>query len=565
MNIPLKSLVSVWTQMAIHFNTSTKSIQTLQNRASIRFLTIDMPSLGKALDQALETGSFVLPPFFKRKDKGTQLPAFLYEFFSELFYSDGTIRDFDPALLSSLRQLLYVFYKLEQPFETHQIDESFKGFIDRDSIVKTDYTESQITALKAIIEGENLTPYDPTDIVPVYSGGKTSDSYGHFERRSTFRINNALAPLVPLMFHNRMHASIAYPGRLSPAKLTCVPKDSRGPRIICMEPHENMYIQKGIQNLWYDHIEDKHLCDAAGFVNFTDQTVNQRLAYLASIDRSLATIDLKDASDMVSLELVKRVFSGTFLELLLRCRSTHYKADGTVYEFKKFAPMGSALCFPVEAVIFYSIVRTVSPYAYVYGDDIIVPTEFAHQVIDVLTQYGMIVNKSKTLINGYFRESCGSEYYRGHDISYVKFRSDSLVSLSMFTHLVNARHGPELAEALTSVLEQYQMLPRSTCSEQSLLTYYHRQTTPNDVFFKRRYNSHLHRYEYKSLSVRNENGLRDSSIIAYVEWLQRNCGLRPNDRYAIQNSFNDVLNPRGTPSVFHRVGHKLTYKWDTLV
>jgi len=58
----------------------------------------------------------------------------------------------------------------------------------------------------------------------------------------------------------------------------------------------------------------------------------------------------------------------------------------------------------------------------IYGDDIIVPTEYVHAVIGNLEAFGLLVNRDKSFWTGKFRESCGKEYYDGFDVSVVKAR-----------------------------------------------------------------------------------------------------------------------------------------------
>jgi len=96
--------------------------------------------------------------------------------------------------------------------------------------------------------------------------------------------------------------------------------------------------------------------------------------------------------------------------------------------------MGSALCFPVEAMYFYTIcvlaslkyrnlpctarnVYRVSRGIYVYGDDIIVPTDQADTVLDYLRKYNCKVNNAKTFVTGKFRESCGVDAYDGYEVT----------------------------------------------------------------------------------------------------------------------------------------------------
>jgi hypothetical protein len=96
-----------------------------------------------------------------------------------------------------------------------------------------------------------------------------------------------------------------------------------------------------------------------------------------------------------------------------------------VIALKKFAPMGSALCFPIETMIFAAICEYVTrghcvrgDYS-VYGDDIIVPTQCAGQLMRLLTTLGFYVNTEKSFYQqeNWFRESCGSEFCDGFDVT----------------------------------------------------------------------------------------------------------------------------------------------------
>jgi hypothetical protein len=109
-----------------------------------------------------------------------------------------------------------------------------------------------------------------------------------------------------------------------------------------------------------------------------------------------------------------------------------------VIPLQKFASMGSALTFPLEAIIFTILSvagieqaehrrilpRQLPGVISVYGDDIIVPTGAVDHVIDWLEHFGAKVNRRKSFWNGKFRESCGAEYYDGTDVSVVRMRSE---------------------------------------------------------------------------------------------------------------------------------------------
>jgi hypothetical protein len=204
-----------------------------------------------------------------------------------------------------------------------------------------------------------------------------------------------------------------------------VPKSYKTFRTISMEPPTLQYFQQGIWNLI------DNLVASNGYlrnrIGFHDQTRNQRLAKQGSIDRNYATIDLSAASDLVSYELVKQLFKGTWLpRYFLATRSTHTKLpDGQLIELKKFAPMGSALCFPVETLVFASVCEFVTrecrmsgDYS-VFGDDIIVPTQCVEKVMQILETLGFHVNRDKSFYRDtcWFRESCGHEYCDGYDVS----------------------------------------------------------------------------------------------------------------------------------------------------
>jgi hypothetical protein len=110
-----------------------------------------------------------------------------------------------------------------------------------------------------------------------------------------------------------------------------------------------------------------------------------------------------------------------------------------VIPLAKYASMGSALTFPLEAMVFLTMVfcgiekelmrplRRRDLYGFVgrvrvFGDDIIVPKEYVDSVIETLETFGLKVNSNKSFWNGKFRESCGKEYYNGVDVSIVRVR-----------------------------------------------------------------------------------------------------------------------------------------------
>jgi hypothetical protein len=200
------------------------------------------------------------------------------------------------------------------------------------------------------------------------------------------------------------------------------------------------YAQQSLMEVIVDRLEQSDLLQ--GSIGFTKQEPNQVYARIGSEDGSLATIDLSEASDRVSNLLVLRMLR-PFPHLsgaVQACRSTRANVPGFGnISLSKFASMGSALCFPMEAMVFLTIIciayeeklnrplvkkdlMSFLKKVRVYGDDLIVPVDLVRHVVDVLTRYGLKVNSRKSFWTGRFRESCGKDYYGGSDVSVTYLR-----------------------------------------------------------------------------------------------------------------------------------------------
>jgi hypothetical protein len=224
----------------------------------------------------------------------------------------------------------------------------------------------------------------------------------------------------------------------SPAKLIAVPKTQKGPRLIASEPVSHQWIQQLIKDFLYHRIEHSWIGKS---IHLRDQTYNQRAAMQASIDQSSWTIDLSEASDRVSCYVVERAFrcNVDLLASFHACRTRYISNDidlesPRLHRLRKFSTMGSALTFPVQSLLFLGIVVgclisqrnmqltqknviELSKEVLVFGDDLIVPKDVGYLVLGALRYLGFKVNHSKTFGNGNFRESCGGEYFCGHDVT----------------------------------------------------------------------------------------------------------------------------------------------------
>lgn len=407
------------------------------------FFSKTLPSLGSAIDSALRTGQFTCPTGFRRY-KRTALPSFLRGLLTQIFDDAGLIlSDYSAAAISECRQLLYSFYKTKRAFKQEEIRLAIEKFRFNDEAGHIQFPVDELTT--RVLDRANefirrlFNGFDPKDIVPSHGPGIVSSGEQPHEKMifsTKYKEIHNEYPYYRYFYVNPAHVlSGADHYRARPVqasgvnKVLFVPKDSRGPRTIACEPLEYQWLQQGLRKELYSWIERHPL--TRGFVNFSDQSINQEQARLASLGNGYVTVDMKDASDRVSAALVSRLFEGTsLLKPLMALRtSTSLLPDGSTMELKKYAAMGSALCFPVEAICFWSIARAlqhenrVTSRIYVYGDDIIVTSALYELLRTWYPKFGLSINENKTSSTGFFRESCGSEYYQGHNITYIKARN----------------------------------------------------------------------------------------------------------------------------------------------
>jgi hypothetical protein len=196
-----------------------------------------------------------------------------------------------------------------------------------------------------------------------------------------------------------------------------VPKDSKTDRNILVEPRMNAFLQKGVGTFIRKRLRSVS-------VDLNDQSINQSLA-LRAYDELLATVDLKAASDSVSVELVRDLLPREWFEYMDRIRSRFFCFEdrNSWTKLEKFSSMGNGFTFELESLIFWAIGDAVRdmyddclPFS-VYGDDIIVSQKLAPIVVDVLGSVGFQVNDDKSFLSGDFFESCGKHYFKGNDVT----------------------------------------------------------------------------------------------------------------------------------------------------
>jgi hypothetical protein len=441
----------------------TKTTSVVEERCrneGTSFLTKTLPKLGKLLDRALVTG--ILPDVSCLRLKtqpGTGLPVFMGEFFSRVFDVSGGLLP-SPCVESVriLRQVLYLLYKYELPYtaeQEHEVVKQFEKTEDDLTTVEFDLKELEweldrqdpttsrggfasmleIAREARISLNRLFSRFDPLDIIPCHGPGVVATKQSLWDKYNWTNVSERITQMYPLDAY--FHASLGHfcddyrqlisiDNKCLPARVILVPKDSRGPRLISCEPVDFQWIQGGLRQAVVDHVEAHPL--TRGSVLFTNQEPNRQAALAGSIDGELVTLDLKEASDRVSLALVRLLFPEHLYRYLECCRSqSTVLPSGTELRLRKFAPMGSSLCFPVMALTIWALLRAAIPdkgsTILVYGDDVVVPRAKARDAIEVLEAFGLLVNADKSCTTGLFRESCGLDAYRGVEVTPVRLRT----------------------------------------------------------------------------------------------------------------------------------------------
>jgi len=353
------------------------------------------------------------------------------------------------------------------------------------------------------------------------------------------------------------------------ARLMFVPKDLKTSRSICMEPNVIQYYQQGIMRVMLELIDK---CQFSSFIKLENQGRNKDLARIGSVSTLVDTIDLSSASDCLSYRLVKEVFPPSW-QIPMRVARSHscILPDGSIFPLSKFAPMGSALCFPTQCILFAGVVTYAAcQYRYsrtpytgtildfikdnllytlaefdqivryngrdghfqpcaVYGDDICVDSQLTSYVNAILLRLGFIVNEDKSFTGSQsFRESCGGFYLNGDEVSPLYFRAD-------FTHGLTAECIASLISlANQAFLRGYMNLYRTICREvqRHLNVQYVEPLSADFGFYSdhcsnwhmpRRYNSEYQRVEMRGYSIKYDYYISDDSNITdfynYTQWM----------------------------------------------
>jgi len=442
----------------ISTNRDFETITVRVKHEGFSFLAITLPNFCKDFERSLDIG-YVDHDMFLSFKKHAALPRFLGGLLDLVFDRDsGLLLDVPcHTAIFFVRQITLAYKKTLRSCTSARNKGAIDEYVQCEKEVKACEEEisnsgsiqlDSFDRASSLLWGSSLSRVDrdvySTRIIPRHGPGSTSEriiSNNKYKLRSwhsrleeyfpsdIFAIpNHGFCDELESLNYLEPEAEI-YP------RVILVPKTLKTPRIIAIEPVCMQYTQQSLLEVLVYNLERDRLLN--GCIGFSDQTPNQELARLSSKDGSLATIDLSEASDRVPNWLVLRMMQ-RFPHLsgaLQASRSTHANVPGYgILPLSKFASMGSATCFPVEAMVFLNIIvsawmrqlnepvtkrglKSLLGRVRVYGDDIVVPVDLVQSVVSELSYFNMKVNRGKSFWTGKFRESCGKDYYDGSDVS----------------------------------------------------------------------------------------------------------------------------------------------------
>lgn len=478
MKSPMFILERILADASIQCRTSTTlDFNTVQRRVEhegISFLTIALPAFCRDFEEALDLGQISSHHFFGFSRRRTLraysghnrqsgvIPQFLGGILELVFDEFGYLLDNpDITAIFFIRQICLMNKKILLETTEERKADAFKKYVECENEVSEFSVNIQQRDLNHFADVSHLLwdhilcdvdrkVYE-ADIIPKHGPGATAERISGNRKYAIRKWHSRLEEFFPSaeflipnagFFRELDSVDFVEPEAESPSRIISVPKTLKTPRIIAIEPVCMQYTQQSLLEVLVQHLEGSTTLN--GSVGFTDQSPNRDMAREGSLSDpldpdGLCTIDLSEASDRVSNLLVKTMLQA-FPHLsgaVQACRTVSADVPGFgVIPLSKFASMGSATTFPIEAMVFLTIVisayvrsqgrsttqkrlKDILSRVRVYGDDIIVPRHIVLDVKRELETYGLKVNAAKSFWTGKFRESCGKDFYDGNDVTVV--------------------------------------------------------------------------------------------------------------------------------------------------
>jgi hypothetical protein len=364
----------------------------------------------------------------------------------------------------------------------------------------------------------------------------------------------------------------------SASRLICVPKTAKGPRLIAAEPTSHQWCQQLLLSFLFDQCRKSF---GTNFIDFKDQSKSGNMVLEASLNRHLATVDLSDASDRLTCWTVERIMrtNPPLLEALHAARTRHIRDEvsyvPSFLSLRKFASQGTATTFPVMSLVMLCIalgstlcntnhitwdkIWKLRTKVRVFGDDIILPSHGYEHIVRAMDLLQLKVNVAKSYRGGHFRESCGTDGFRGYDITPVKPRTLSAGSPASCQAVVDTSnnlfnkglfYASYAAESLlpTTVKRRLRIVGRNEAGFSGLTSF----CGSDERHLEKRWNNRLHRTEVRVWTIRDQtvrlerggfDALLDFFARAQSPFNPRIVGEYVNRRRTISRSIWEPQNP----------------------
>jgi len=458
-----------------------KDIDCARRRMSTEgtsFYSKELAMIGNSFTRSLDGISQFQPvglARYRNKTVRSVLPAFARSLFLQTHTDDGYLRkEATPGMVQHIRSVLYLTYKMREEFDCENLADFAADFTGRDRHLsqvpfsieaKTSFQDDinwsgidrrwrAVIMIARHLVSRVLSNADPSDILPSHGPGAVSGGEKPWEKPYHRKMAEPMGDVYDISYYvSGSHALADMIGEWKQglvhedvARVLFVPKDSRGPRVITCEPVAKQWIQQGLMRSLRKAISEHYLTKDT--VVLDDQSVNGVLACLSSVLGSYATLDLKDASDCITCELVRALFPKHWYDALMAARSPMYRIQGSeeICKLVKFAGMGNATTFPTETLCFWALSqalllkRTDTHYGgfrpidrrvynrleiekvYAYGDDLVVPSTLVDELQELFSYVGLVVNTKKSFSTGRFREACGYDAFDGQNVAPVRLK-----------------------------------------------------------------------------------------------------------------------------------------------
>lgn len=447
---------------------------------SEEWVLTEAPKLDKAILALLELGHYLIPArqsdsvdrealgiamfwqFFGTCDLSpnrVEMTYWLRELIEEFILSKSDVSEVATQYVLRLtrrvrvaHQSLVFCYKAEYEPTKEQLERSYKTFEENDKAVGlfdvrhndriensalARVTRSLVARVIYRANWQEVSPrHGPGAVWPSVSPGEKSCFLTYYPTIDEVYPYTDWHWCLPLMWEALPSSQAVVTKEDIVCRIQAVPKDSRGPRLICVHPKEAVWTQQGTRHVLEHAITNSPL--TRGKINFDDQSVNGLLALEASRTQDFTTLDLKDASDRLSAKVVRSLFGDHAYRYLACSRASKVQIGDRLIQLHKYAPMGNALTFPVQSLCFWAMVRTGIALThgvncddvYVFGDDIVYPSKYHRGALAGLTQFGLVPNLSKTFVRGSFRESCGVDALAGTDITPLRLKVSEIATVT---------------------------------------------------------------------------------------------------------------------------------------